>query len=324
MAMDAMTKESILLSLFRESSREPKGVSRRAFVARNHAHITEIDALIAAGAIEVRGSGFLRLPLVGLAELADTSPEAGSVFFLCDRLFDVVRNAFIGNPDEKLSDSSIAELADMPEGKVTVAIGYLLDAPIWEGWSTSQSGVRSQIVVSDRILRYRNLEQVVDELRSSRRPDRADKANRSDSVVPVGARPHGHPYVALERLEQLKAISGKKLDLRRLVRMCEELNSAFDSKSYISCSMLVRGIVDHIPPIFGHSSFGEVASNYGGGQSFQRSMKHLDQSLRNLADGNLHTHVRRRESLPSLAQVTFWADLDRLLEEVVRIMSDES
>ncbi len=83
--------------------------------------------------------------------------------------------------------------------------------------------------------------------------------------------------------------------------------------------MLVRAIVDHVPPIFGQKSFKEVANNYQGSSSFKKSMLHLDQSLRNVADAHLHTHIRQRESLPSQTQVYFAQDLDVLLAEILRL-----
>jgi hypothetical protein len=130
-----------------------------------------------------------------------------------------------------------------------------------------------------------------------------------------------HFYVDQRRLEELKAARSDKWDLKRLIRMCEELNSSYEDGSYIACSMLVRSIVDHVPPIFGYKSFAEVASNYAGSKSFRASMSHLDRSLRNLADGNLHTHIRQTESLPTETQIKFWADLDKLLEEIVRVLA---
>jgi hypothetical protein len=133
-----------------------------------------------------------------------------------------------------------------------------------------------------------------------------------------------HPYVDQRRLEELEAATNGEWDLKRLVRMCEELNSSYEHGSYIACSMLVRSIVDHVPPIFGYKSFAELASNYAGSKSFRASMSHLDRSLRNLADANLHTHIRQTESLPTETQVKFWADLDKLLEEIVRVLIKRS
>jgi hypothetical protein len=52
-------------------------------------------------------------------------------------------------------------------------------------------------------------------------------------------------------------------------------------------------------------------------------MKHLQGSLRALADGNLHTQIRRTESVPAQTQINFWADLDKLLEETIRLLQDQ-
>jgi hypothetical protein len=158
--------------------------------------------------------------------------------------------------------------------------------------------------------------------------DRPDVGNSivqvsSEPAVTVELAPRAtkHSYVDPSRLEELRAVQSDMWDLKRLVRMCEELNSSYEHGSYIACSMLVRSVVDHVPPIFGFKSFAEVSSNYAGNKSFRASMSHLDRSLRNLADGNLHTHIRQTESLPTETQVRFWADLDRLLEEIVRILT---
>jgi hypothetical protein len=84
--------------------------------------------------------------------------------------------------------------------------------------------------------------------------------------------------------------------------------------------MVVRAIVDHVPPIFGYKSFGGVVNNYPSAKSFRGSMQRLDGSLRNVADAHLHVQIRSRESVPTPAQVDFRADLDVLLAEVVRLM----
>ena len=126
-------------------------------------------------------------------------------------------------------------------------------------------------------------------------------------------------FVDHERIEQLKKMNNEKFDLSKLIRKCEELNIAYSSESYFSVSMLIRAITDHIPPIFNKNSFSEVAGGYGT-KSFKDSMIHLDKSSRKIADSFLHTHIRRKESLPTKTQVNFSNDLDVLLGEIVRIL----
>lgn len=127
-------------------------------------------------------------------------------------------------------------------------------------------------------------------------------------------------YVDLSRLAELRAKTNSTFDLKRLVRLAEELNIAHENACHMSTAMLVRAIADHVPPIFGCKTFGEVANNYQGSKSFKGSMQHLDKSLRNIADAHLHVQIRSTEVLPTAPQVDFRADLDVLLSEVVRVL----
>lgn len=138
-----------------------------------------------------------------------------------------------------------------------------------------------------------------------------------DNRRSVSTKPH---YVDTSRLAELRALTGRAWDISRLIRLCEELNVAHDNECHMSIAMLVRAIVDHVPPIFGCKSFNEVANNCQGAKSFRGSMQHLNQSLRNIADAHLHVQIRASEILPTGPQVDFRGDLDVLLAEVVRVL----
>lgn len=134
------------------------------------------------------------------------------------------------------------------------------------------------------------------------------------------ARHHsGDDFVDAARIAELRAIESDQFDLSRLLRMCEELNDAWRSGRTISVAMLARAIVDHVPPIFGRDNFGQVASNSS--RSIRGSLQHIETSLRHIADGALHTHIRARESTPTPTQVDFKQSFDVLLSEVVRSLS---
>ena len=127
-------------------------------------------------------------------------------------------------------------------------------------------------------------------------------------------------YVDNKRIEELKNIVNQDFDLTRLIKLCEEINMAHQHDCFMSIAMIMRAIIDHIPPIFKVSSFAEVANNYGGSTSFNDSMKLLQRSLRKVADSHLHVQIRERETLPTFTQVNFKADLDFLLSEIVRLL----
>jgi hypothetical protein len=85
--------------------------------------------------------------------------------------------------------------------------------------------------------------------------------------------------------------------------------------------MLTRGLLDHVPPLFGLPTFTQVANNYsGGGRSFKDTMQHLEGAARKVSDGHLHTPIRKSETLPTLQQVYCSPQIDVLLSEIVRIM----
>jgi hypothetical protein len=127
-------------------------------------------------------------------------------------------------------------------------------------------------------------------------------------------------YVDSRRLIQLKSTESSGYDLRKLIQLCEELNKAHQNNCYMSITMILRAIIDHIPPIFKANTFPEIANNYKGTKSFKKAMEHLDNSLRNIADSHLHIQIRKKEDLPTFNQVNFIADLDLLLSEIVRII----
>ena len=127
-------------------------------------------------------------------------------------------------------------------------------------------------------------------------------------------------FVDLSRLAALRAAKSSQWDLTRLIRLCEELNIAYSSDCFMSVAMLVRAILDHIPPLLGKQNFADIANNYAGPSSFKKSMQNLQLSLRNIADAHLHVPIRQKEVLPTGQQIDFHKDLDVLLGEIVRTL----
>jgi hypothetical protein len=129
-------------------------------------------------------------------------------------------------------------------------------------------------------------------------------------------------YVSSERLDQLRLLDRKTLDLKRLIRMCEELNRCYSEGCLIAVGILVRAIIDHIPPIFDKTNFKDVAGQ--GSKSIKSSLHRLDKSSRDIADELLHQQIRRTETLPTDTRVNFSNDLDVLLAEIIRVISESA
>ncbi|MEG9438737.1 hypothetical protein JAO29_21555 [Edaphobacter sp. HDX4] len=127
--------------------------------------------------------------------------------------------------------------------------------------------------------------------------------------------------VAGSRLVELRSLSAAEYDFKKLVRLCEEVNSACALQCYYATAMLTRSILDHVAPVFGFRTFSEVTNNYaGGGSSFKDAMHYLDNASPKIGDAHLHTVIRKSESLPTAQQVNCGQQLDVLLSDIIRIM----
>lgn len=126
--------------------------------------------------------------------------------------------------------------------------------------------------------------------------------------------------IADSRLAELRKLVSSQFDFKKLIRLCEEINTVYSEKCYFATAMLTRGLLDHVPPLFGYNTFSEVANNYGGGgKSFKDTIQHLENAARKVADAHLHMPIRKSETLPAAQQVNFASQLDVLLAEIVRI-----
>jgi hypothetical protein len=126
------------------------------------------------------------------------------------------------------------------------------------------------------------------------------------------------------RIQELKNTPSGTYDLRKLVRLCEELNVCYSNESYFAVAMLARAVLDHVPPLFGLRTFAEVVSSYAWGRSRRDAMDHVENSTRKVADLHLHSVATRHELLPNQAQVNFGPTLDVLLGEIVKLLNTGS
>ncbi|MGQ8630479.1 hypothetical protein ACUTJJ_03225 [Agrobacterium sp. DKPNP3] len=154
----------------------------------------------------------------------------------------------------------------------------------------------------------------------------AARAIQRKDAKPLQSATGVKPYVDDARIVALQNIGAGKWDFSRLAEICREINVAAANRCHMSTAMLLRTILNHIPPVLGFTTFAEVASNYGGpktNKSFKGNMQRMEGSLRNIADVHLHSAIRSREDMPTAVQVDFSADLDVLLGEVIRVAKSQ-
>jgi len=131
------------------------------------------------------------------------------------------------------------------------------------------------------------------------------------------------PFISLSRIAELRSVPRHGLDPTRLVRFLEEINENYERNCLLSVAILCRSVMNHIPPVFDQPNFAAVASSHGGA-SLKGAMQSLQTSLKHIADGQTHEQMRSTESLPEPQQINFGPAMDKLLEEVIRLLKDRA
>jgi len=117
-------------------------------------------------------------------------------------------------------------------------------------------------------------------------------------------------------IESLRQIKSKKYDLVKVVEFCREINGTFNSGYYLATALLIRSLINHVPPIFGHETFKQVVSQST--RSRQELFKPLDDTARDVADLHTHDTIRHKENLPTKRQLEpFKSNVEFLLHEIL-------
>jgi hypothetical protein len=130
-------------------------------------------------------------------------------------------------------------------------------------------------------------------------------------------------YIENSIILSLSELKSDKYDLTKLIKLSKELNDNYSLGNYLSCGMLIRAILDHLPPIFDKKTFKEVVNNYGT-KSFKDIISPLEDTARKISESYLHNLIQKKELLPNKTQVSFQPNIDVLLSEVIRILSTET
>jgi len=134
-----------------------------------------------------------------------------------------------------------------------------------------------------------------------------------DGALSVGA---NRWMVDPSLIDRLASEQSAQFDIGFLVGMCREINSCFAHSNVVATALLMRAVLNYVPPLFGHETFPQVVANIG--RSLQDSFDHLENGLRKIADFHTHRRIGPTELYPSLAQVEpFKPQFELLLQEVV-------
>lgn len=123
-------------------------------------------------------------------------------------------------------------------------------------------------------------------------------------------------------IDRLAKIESSRLDVASLVRMCKEINSSHAHGNVLATALLMRTVLNHVPPVFGYKAFNEVYAQAP--KSLKESFLHLENGLRKVADFHAHRNMAALESYPSRAQVEpFRPQFELLLQQIeIELTSD--
>jgi len=142
-----------------------EGLNAQKFRAEHHEHLDLIDSLVSSGYIETQ-DGKYSLKLMTLPEIADSTPQVGNLLNLCEKLFGVLRQAYLSNPGANITLDALSKLTDLPRNAIYAAISYLSDAQVIWGCPADLSASDASVIPAEKLLRHKLFSQVIEEMRS--------------------------------------------------------------------------------------------------------------------------------------------------------------
>jgi hypothetical protein len=109
-----------------------------------------------------------------------------------------------------------------------------------------------------------------------------------------------------------------RFNYKKLICLLRELNSCYKSKYPYSSLMLVRAVLDHVPPLLGYNLFEEVVNNYAWSKTDKIYMKSL-LDFKNNADDALHRQISSDKDLLGIENLPTSNRLNRLLQECLKV-----
>src|SRR5260370_27210164 len=82
-------------------------------------------------------------------------------------------------------------------------------------------------------------------------------------------------------MKQLKELVKRHPGIGPLVSMCREINSSHAHGNVLATALLMRTVLNYVPPIFGCATFAQLVANTG--KSLKESFIHLEEGLRKVS-----------------------------------------
>jgi hypothetical protein len=134
-----------------------------------------------------------------------------------------------------------------------------------------------------------------------------------ESLLSVGT---GAWIVSSDVIRRLVAVQTAKVDTEVLVGLCREINSSWSHGNVVATALVMRAVLNYVPPVFGHETFPQVVAQSP--RTLKEAWSHLEEGLRKVADFHAHRRLGPADIFPSPAQVEpFKPQFELLLHEVL-------
>lgn len=204
--------------------------------------------------------------------------------------------------------------SDDPEQQTAVTLGYRYLV-------TQFKRLVAPLLPTDEAVRLRGINVGVDDLYSV-----YEAKAELDAMLPVilaVAESATDPLILTRRivepsvLEALVGLRSPKVNVVALVRMCNEINLSYAHDNVLATALLMRTVLNHVPPAFGHATFEQVVAQSA--RSLKEAFEHLQNGLRKIVDFYAHRLAAADDSYPTRAQLEpFKPQFDLLLREIIQ------
>lgn len=295
-------------------------VSAKRFRAQNHENIKVIDKLEQTGFI-LRENQQYTLALKTLLLLSDHDSTAERLLGRCDTIFEFLKSNYIKsyelspNGGGSVLVGTIVRVLSIDIADYVEVFPYLEHSPIISSSHGAQDDITSSIIPDESIIRYKSFSDLIRAI--SHFDNRTTDVLTSDVHLNTKNEINKALYISLARIDALRSFNNSHFDFARLIKICEELNFNYENQNYLSVSVLLRMLIDHIPPIFNQPNFKAVIANWNG-RSQQELFKKLEE-CKAISNIVVHAQISAKEILPNEQQVHFQHAIDTLIGEVIKV-----
>lgn len=138
--------------------------------------------------------------------------------------------------------------------------------------------------------------------------------SKAETYVPILS---GAQLIDPKLIELLEFTYCPQYDLILLSKLCREINASYSQGNHIATILLMRAVLNYIPPIFGQETFAQVVANAG--RSLKPVFGTLEEGLRKIADYHTHRRIDNSNMYPSSAQIEpFKPQFELLVQEAIQ------